>query len=206
MNHHNEIETLRERIKVDALRLAELQKNQPPLLIENYELMTTDGPVKLSEFFQGRQDLIVIHNMGSSCNACTMVADGLNGVESHIHDRAAMLLVSADSAEEIEAFANERGWLFAVASGHGSAFTADMGFAPEDQPWPGVSTFHQNGDGQIERIAQDVFGPGDVYCSVWHLLARLKDGINDWSPKAHYPHDAEDDSNQGCGAGCGCHH
>jgi len=203
-----EINTLRDRINADAMRLAELQKSLPPVVVADYELMTTDGPVKLSEFFQGRDDLIVIHNMGRSCTFCTLWADGFNGIESHVHDRAALLLVSADPAEEAESFANERGWLFAVASGHGSTFTKDMGFETDGNPGPGVSTFHRNEDGTIVRIAQDEFGPGDLYCGIWHLFARLKDGINNWSPKEHYAHDeAEaDDSTQGCGSGCGCHH
>lgn len=202
-----EIETLRERLKADSMRLAELQKSLPPVQVKDYDLMTTDGPMKLSEFFQGRDDLIVIHNMGRSCTHCTLWADGFNGVESHIHDRAALLLVSADPAEQAEAFANERGWLFAVASGHGGDFTRDMGFEREGGPWPGISTFHKNTDGTLHRIAQDEFDPGDPYCSVWHLFARLKDGINGWTPKEHYAHDDAEEEGEGCcNSGCGCHH
>lgn len=205
---HAEIEALRERLKADAMRLAELQKSLPPVVVADYELITTDGPVKLSEFFQGRDDLIVIHSMGRRCTHCTLWADGFNGIESHVHDRAALLLVSADPAEEAENFANERGWLFAVASGHGTTFTKDMGFETNGQPGPGLSTFHRNADGIIIRIAQDEFGPGDLYSGIWHLFARLKDGINHWSPKEHYAHDTAEteETTQGCGSHCGCHH
>ena len=201
-----EIARLRERIQADSARLAELQRVLPPLEVQDYPLVTTDGPVSLVDFFQGKDDLIVIHNMGSDCDYCTLWADGFNGIESHVHERAALLLVSADPAEQAENFANERGWMFAVASGQGTEFSRDMGFESEGSPSPGFSTFHKDAEGKVYRVAQDAFGPGDPYCSIWHLFARLQDGVNGWVPKSSYAHDevAEEES-EGCGAHCGCH-
>jgi predicted dithiol-disulfide oxidoreductase (DUF899 family) len=204
-----EIARLRDQIHTASARLAELQRSVPPVQIQDYPLITTDGPVMLSDFFQGKEDLIVIHNMGSDCDHCTLWADGFNGIESHVHDRAALLLVSADPAEQAENFANDRGWMFAVASGQGTEFSRDMGFESDGSPSPGMSTFHKDAEGKIYRVAQDEFGPGDRYCSILHLFARLKDGVKDWTPKSHYAHDdapeSAEETSGGCGAHCGCH-
>lgn len=198
-----EIETLRARMEADAIRLAELRRSLPAVPVKDYELMTRDGPVQLSQFFQEMQDLIVIHNMGRACSYCTLWADGFSGVVDHLHDRCAVVLVSPDDADTLETLADERGWLFAVASAKGSSFTRDMGFESDGNPGPGFSTFHLNESGGIERIAQGEFGPFDPFCAIWHLFANLKDGVNGWEPKMAYEHG--EPAAQGCGEGCGCH-
>ena len=201
-----EIEVIRARMASDARRLAELQRSLPPMEVEDYELHTRDGPVRLSQFFQEMEDLIVIHNMGKSCNFCTMWADGFSGVIDHLHDRCAVLLVSPDDADTLETFADERGWYFAVASAKGTTFIDDMGFEKDGQPSPGFTTFHMAEDGAIQRIASDEFDAFDPYCSVWHLMARLKDGVSDWEPKPAYEHGG-DGADSCCNhEGCGCHH
>ncbi len=195
----NEIEAIRSRMEADAQRLAELQRSLPPEAVADCDLMTRDGPVKLSQFFQDVRDLIVIHNMGKSCRYCTLWADGFNGLADHLHDRCAVVLVSPDDAETLEAFADDRGWLFAVASAKDSSFIQDMGFEHDGKPSPGVSMMYLDEDGSIVRVARDGFGPFDPYCSAWHLFARLKDGVNDWEPKLDY------EGVSVCEEGCGCH-
>ncbi len=62
-----------------------------------------------------------------------------------------------------------------------------MGFTSEKgAPGPGVSTFKREADGRILCTARDEFGPGDLYCSIWHLLDLLPKGVNDWEPKYSY--------------------
>ena len=51
---------------------------------------------------------------------------------------------------------------------------------------PGVSTFRKNADGTIDRIAKDFFGPGDLYCGVWHLFDLLADGVDGWEAQLEY--------------------
>ena len=36
------------------------------------------------------------------------------------------------------------------------------------------------------RVASDFLGPGDAYCSVWHLFDLLRDGVGDWEAKFDY--------------------
>jgi hypothetical protein len=36
------------------------------------------------------------------------------------------------------------------------------------------------------QVARDFFGPGDLYCSAWHLFGLLKDDEDGWEPKMVY--------------------
>src|SRR5262249_52114129 len=64
----------RYRQEIVALRkkMRELQKSVEPQEVEDYELASTAGPVRLSELFGDKDYLFVIHNMGASCPYCTL--------------------------------------------------------------------------------------------------------------------------------------
>jgi predicted dithiol-disulfide oxidoreductase (DUF899 family) len=181
-----EIDRLEETLQREQERLAELRRRVPPKQVEDYTLRGWEGPVRLSELFQGKPDLIVIHNMGKGCVYCTLWADMFNGVVPHLENRAGLVVVSPDPPAVQREFARGRGWRFRMASGEGSSFIQDMGFRGEKSWQPGVSTFHREPGGEIRRIAKAYFGPGDPFCGVWHLLALLKDGAADWKPKYAY--------------------
>ena len=109
-------------------KLAELRRRLPHEPVSDYQLQGADGPVSLSALFGEKEDLILVHNMGSGCSYCTMWADNFNGVAHHLQDRAAFALVSADSPSAQQEFARGRGWRFPIYSAAGSTFTAEMGF------------------------------------------------------------------------------
>jgi hypothetical protein len=70
-----------------------------------------------------------------------------------------------------------------MVSDRGGDFTSDMGFKTEkDGYWPGVSAFHKNEDGTIDRTGKAVFGPGDDFCPPWHFFDLLQGGAGDWEP------------------------
>jgi predicted dithiol-disulfide oxidoreductase (DUF899 family) len=169
-------------------RLAELRLKLPKLEVKDYVLQSWDsGEVKLSELFEDNSELLLIHNMGKRCAYCTMWADGFNGVVDHLENRSAFVLVSPDPPDVQAEFATERGWSFEMVSCAGSTFAKDMGFQGDDgKYWPGVSTFQKSPDGKIYRIAKAYFGPGDDFCSVWHLFDLLPRGANEWEPKFSY--------------------
>ncbi|MDE2817636.1 MAG: DUF899 family protein [Chloroflexota bacterium] len=172
-------------------RLVELRRRMPAEPVADYELAGPDGSVKLSAMFGDKSDLIVVHNMGSGCPYCTLWADGFNGVLSHLESRAAFVVVSPDAPEVQQRLAGKRGWRFRMVSAEGTTFIEDMGFGSEEEHYdshamPGVSAFHKNPDGAIVRVARDFFGPGDLYCGVWHLFDLLRDGPGDWEPKFDY--------------------
>ncbi len=172
--------------------LAELRRRLPHEPVSDYQLEGPDGPVNLSALFGDKEDLILVHNMGSGCSYCTMWADNFNGVAHHLQDRAAFVLVSPDSPADQQAFAGGRGWRFPVYSAQDSTFTADMGFQSTGGGFmsgfqPGVSVFRKKEDGSITRVAKDHFGPGDSYCGAWHLFSLLPDGWAGWDPQFDYP-------------------
>jgi predicted dithiol-disulfide oxidoreductase (DUF899 family) len=153
-------------------KLAKLKRKLPREAVADYEFASAAGPVKLSALFGKKKDLIVVHNMGAGCPYCTMWADGLNGVYPHLADRAAFVVSSPDTVAAQKKFAKNRGWRFPMVSGRDSDFAKDFGFKKgKDEWWPGVSA---------------TFGPFDPFCAVWHLLALLGDGVNDWEPKYKY--------------------
>ena len=172
-------------------RMVELCRRIGPERVEDYELQGREGGVRLAEMFGDKQDLILIHNMGSECPYCTMWADGFNGALRHLQDRAAFVVVSPNSVDVQQVVREKRGWTFEMFSAEGTSFIKDMGFESEGVSYnsnamPGVSTFRKNADGTIDRIAKDFFGPGDLYCGVWHLFDLLADGVDEWEARLEY--------------------
>jgi predicted dithiol-disulfide oxidoreductase (DUF899 family) len=83
-----------------------------PEEVSDYTFATADGTVRLSALFSGNRDLIVIHNMGTTCPYCTLWADGFNGISDHLASRAAFVVSSPDRPEVQKKFAAGRGWRF----------------------------------------------------------------------------------------------
>lgn len=186
---NTQIEALEQQIQELKKKLTEARRQVPPQAVRNFELKTADGSkVRLSDLFGDKPDLIVVHNMGRGCPYCTLWADGLNGVEKHLNDRAAFVLASPDEPAVMKKFAASRGWSFPMASFAGTTFAKDLDFEYEPgKPGPGVSTFRKRQDGGIERVGKANFGPGDDFCAVWHLFDLLADGPKGWEPKYEYP-------------------
>ncbi len=140
----------------------------------DYQFADGNGAVALAELFGDKNELVVVHNMGSSCPYCTMWADGYSGVTSYIEERAAFVVASPDAPAAQQAFAKERGWKFRMVSSQGNSFFGDMGFEDGDgNPFPGVSSFRRRGDGSVEHLASAAFGPGDKFCSVFSFFDLL---------------------------------
>ncbi len=173
-------------------QLHDLRRQMPPQPVENY---TFEGPggqaLTLKQLFGGKDDLILIHNMGASCKYCTLWADGFNGVLPHLESRAAFAIVSPDSPTVQQEFAETRNWKFTMVSDRHTRFTFDMGYAAERdgevERTPGFSTFQREPEGGLFRIAHAEFGPGDVYSGIWHLFEALADGVAGWQPEYRYP-------------------
>jgi predicted dithiol-disulfide oxidoreductase (DUF899 family) len=177
--YRREIGALRERMRV-------LQAEIEPQEVADYSFATTDGPVRLSELFGDKDTLIVIHNMGRACPACTMWADGYNGVLAHLEDRAAFVVTSPDDPATQAAFAASRGWRFRMVSHQGTNFAADMGYRGDSGGWmPGISVFKKQG-GRVLRVSDQPLGPGDDFCSVYHFFDMIPEGPAGWRPRFTY--------------------
>jgi predicted dithiol-disulfide oxidoreductase (DUF899 family) len=178
-DYRRQIASLRQKMR-DARLAAEPQE------VSDYEFQSSSGPRRLSELFGDREDLIIIHNMGTSCPSCTMWADGYNGIHHHVASRAAFVVSSPDTPEVQKKFAASRGWAFPMVSHLGTTFAADMGFRSSTGGWmPGISVF-QRPDNRIIRVSDASFSPGDDFCTVWHMFDLLPDGARGWSAKLSY--------------------
>lgn len=179
-NYRREIAAIREKMR-ETLATVEPQE------VSDYEFSTNDGPVRLSELFGEREDLIVVHNMGVSCSYCTLWADGYNGIHQHVIKRAGFVVSSPDRPPVQQQIAESRGWRFPMVSHAGSSFAADMGYVSAKGGWmPGVSVFKREGH-TLLRVSDTGFSPGDDFCSLWHFFDLLPGGAGEWPEVARKP-------------------
>ena len=177
--YRREIAVIREKMRA-------AQTGVEPQEVADYELTNAQGVVRLSELFAGKRDLILIHNMGTTCPNCTLWGDGLNGIYRHLADRAAVVVSSPDPPEVQQRFAQSRGWTFPMVSHQGTTFAADMGYRAESGGWlPGMSVFRRDGK-RIVRVSDAGFEPGDDFCTLWHILDLLPGGAGGWAPRFSY--------------------
>jgi predicted dithiol-disulfide oxidoreductase (DUF899 family) len=182
------------KLAVYRSRIAELRRElravraaAEPEEVIDYVFATPGEPVRLSALFGAKHDLILIHNMGSACPYCTLWADGFNGIYHHLVERAAFVVSSPDPPQLQRAFAEERGWRFAMVSHAGTTFAADMGYRSETGRWlPGLSAFRKEG-GRILRVSDAPADVGDDFCALWHIFDLLPGGYEGFRPKIRYP-------------------
>lgn len=184
------LEGKRERIIALQGELSALQAAVEPQAVEDYVLQGWDGPVRLSQLFGDKNDLILIHNMGVGCTSCTMWADGFNGVYDHLASRAAFVVASPDPVETQRTVAAERGWRFALVCYRDSPLAADLGYRDLKSAghggWDaGVSVFRRDGD-RIVRVSDTGFGPFDGFCVVYPLFDLIPEADINWEPSYRY--------------------
>ena len=166
-------------------RLNELRSAAAGHQVPDYTLRTLDGEVRLSELFAGHSKLLAIHNMGQGCRYCTLWADGINGILHHLESAMAVVLLSKDTPETQRRFANSRGWRFRIASHLGGKYLREQTTNPGHDNMPGAVLYEQK-DGAILRKNSVVFGPGDIFCTAWNLLALAGLSEATWTPQFTY--------------------
>lgn len=180
-----EITELEQQIAERIARLNALRRDNPAKPVPNYQFATLDGEVSLLDLFAGRKRLLAIHNMGQGCRYCTLWADGFNGLLPHLEDATAVVLLSKDAPEVQRSFANARNWRFRLASHGGGAYIREQTVAQGEDNAAGAVFYEREGDA-IHRKNSCVFGPGDLYCAMWGLLALAGLGAEDWTPQYRY--------------------
>jgi len=180
-----EADKLEAELMEKALRLAALRKAATTVEVKDYVFQTLDGEVRLSELFAGRDNLLLIHNMGQGCRYCALWADGINGLVPHIEDVMALALVSKDAPEAQRRIAQNRGWRFRMASHGGGEYMDDQCEMAGYKNCPGAAAYEKR-YGRIFRKGRAAFGPGDLYSPMWGLLALAGIGSEEWTPQFHY--------------------
>ena len=183
---NNEIKKLEKQIDALTVKLAKLRKKSTGgMKVPNYSFRTTTGTTDLASLFCGKNILFAIHNMGQGCRYCTLWADGLNGFLPHLEDKFSVVLLSKDPPEVQQRFAHARGWRFRMASHGGGDYISEQTVMRGQDNTPGLVCYVRD-NGSILRKNSVVFGPGDMFCSIWHVLSLAGVGAEDWTPQYAY--------------------
>jgi predicted dithiol-disulfide oxidoreductase (DUF899 family) len=119
---------------------------------KSYQFDTPEGKVPLPELFRGRSQLLIYHFMfgpdyKAGCPSCSAIADGFNGITTHLANHDVMLwAVSRAPLEKLQAYEKRMGWTFPWASSFGSDFNYDfsVGFTEEQQRQEGIDYNYQH--------------------------------------------------------------
>jgi len=181
----DEINELEKQLFELTMKLGELRKKNLGRDVQNFTFSTLDGDVSLLELFGNNDRLLVIHNMGQGCRYCTLWADGFNGFLPHLESAMSVVLVSKDAPDVQRLFASSRNWRFRLASHGGGQYIQEQSVMDGQDNMPGAVVYERDGD-QILRKNSAVFGPGDLYCSIWNLLAMAGLSESEWTPQYNY--------------------
>ena len=106
---------------------------------KDYRFETDEGGASLVDLFRGRSQLLVYHFMfgadyTAGCPACSAIADGFNGIATHLANHDVMLwAVSRAPIEKLQAYRRRMGWSFPWASSSVSDFNVDFGVAQTEE-------------------------------------------------------------------------
>jgi predicted dithiol-disulfide oxidoreductase (DUF899 family) len=156
--------------------LARKRRELPWVAVEkDYELETAEGTKSLADLFDGRSQLLVYHFMfgptyEAGCPTCSSMADGMNGLLSHLHARdVTLLLVSRAPLPKLQAYKERMGWSIPWASSSNSDFNFDFGASfeveemreqmpPEDQ-LPPIAAHNAKATGtDLPEYISEMFG------------------------------------------------
>jgi predicted dithiol-disulfide oxidoreductase (DUF899 family) len=126
----------------DALSIE--RRNLPMVELEqDYTFEGPDGPVHLSDLFEGRRQLIIYHFMfdpswEEGCPSCTAGTDELSpGFLRHLHTRdTSYAMVSRAPIDKLERWKKARGWDIPWVSSHGTSFNYDFGVTMDESVKP----------------------------------------------------------------------
>lgn len=179
------IAELEQQIHQLSMELHQLRRHNEAGEVQNYEFETLSGKTTLKEMFGDKDRLLVIHNMGQACRYCTLWGDGINAFLPHLEAALSVVMVSKDKPQTQRRFANSRQWRFAMASHQGGPYIKEQGTSAEFENMPGAVAYERRAE-KIVKLGGASFGPGDLYCSIWHLLALAQLSEEEWVPQYNY--------------------
>lgn len=177
-------------------QLSARRRTLPWVKVEkNYTFDDADGPVTLTDLFEGRGQLLLYHFMFApdwtqGCKSCSLLADHYNPCNIHLaHRDTTMVTVSRAPIEKISAFRKRMGWSFPWVSSFKNDFNHDYGvyFTPEerenclaiynyDSPaypisdLPGLSVFTRDAAGAIYHTYSTYARGLDIFLNVYNYL------------------------------------
>lgn len=181
----HDITDLEKQIAELTVTLNKARSKLTPVPVPDYRFQTLEGEVSLLDLFGGRDVLLAIHNMGQGCRYCTLWADGFNGLLPHLESAMAVVLLSRDPPALQRDFAGSRNWRFRLASHGGGDYISEQTVMSGVDNMPGAVVYKRSDD-RVFRWSSAVFGPGDLYCSMWNLLGLAGLGGDAWTPQFRY--------------------
>ncbi|MDA8792841.1 DUF899 domain-containing protein [Bacteriovoracaceae bacterium] len=184
----SEIAKIEQQIMELSFKLNELRKNNEEMEVPNYNFETSYGNVSLKQLFGKKDKLLLIHNMGQGCRYCTLWADGINAFLPHLESKISVTLASKDDPEVQNKIAHDRGWRFRMVSHQNNDYLKEQRVYKSDGDGvnhPGISCFTLK-DEKIYRKNYSSFGPGDSFCSFWHLISLAGEDANSFTPQFSY--------------------
>lgn len=191
-------ELLREEKEFTRLRdrLTRRRRELPRTPVESdYVFDGAGGPVKLSELFEGRSQLIVYHFMfapewSQGCKACSLMADHYDPAVVHLNHRdTSLAAVSRAPIDKLIDFRDRMGWSFRWVSSGDNSFPRDYGvfFSDEERSGgetlynfgtlpamlsdlPGLSVFARDDSGAILHTYSTYARGLDIFLNVYNLL------------------------------------
>jgi predicted dithiol-disulfide oxidoreductase (DUF899 family) len=164
-----EIELRRSMEEVAAERRA-----LPPggIVVEDYELQSADGPVRLSELFGAGRDSLVAYSMmfprhpqdgrpgpaegvlaqlplaQGPCPSCVALLDQLDGVARHTAPHIELVAIAKAPIEQVLALAEDRDWRhLRVLSSADTTYNRDYhAETPSGEQLPMLNVFHRDGE------------------------------------------------------------
>jgi predicted dithiol-disulfide oxidoreductase (DUF899 family) len=98
---------------------------------EKYRFETTDGPRRLSDFFEGQQQLAVYQFMDNGpdafCPGCTHFTNNVAALATLADCGVSWRTVSNMPLDQMRGYWASQGWTVPFASSHGTAFSEDCG-------------------------------------------------------------------------------
>jgi predicted dithiol-disulfide oxidoreductase (DUF899 family) len=141
--------------------LARQRQDLPWVRVDkDYRFDADDGEVSLVDLFRGRSQLMVYHFMfgpdyQAGCPSCSSIADGFNGVATHLANHDVMLwTISRAPLAKLQAFQQRMGWSFPWASARNGDFNYDFNVSiTEEQQRAGGSEYNYRRSGHAMTAA-----------------------------------------------------
>jgi len=186
-------------------RLAAMRRALPRVKVErDYVFAGVDGPITLSQLFDGRTQLVVYHFMfgpewEEGCVGCSLLADQVDGARQHFeHNDVSWVAVSRGPIARLDAYRRRMGWTFRWVSSADSEFNRDyhvsfpaaeraqgVFYNFESQPDPGIdelsgtSVFLKDDDGAIYHTYSTYGRGGEMFLPLYGWLDIVPKGRNE---------------------------
>jgi predicted dithiol-disulfide oxidoreductase (DUF899 family) len=171
-------------------------------LPKDFELVSEQGPVRLSTLFGDKETLMIYSMMygpqrKAPCPMCTSFLNSWNGTAINLRERAAMVVTARSPIERLVAYKKQRGFANLPFVSDLSGDYTRIYVTPEDADVPGFSVFTRR-DGTVRHYysaemsgamadpGQDPRGAPD-FDPLWLMLDLTPEGRGtDWYPQLDY--------------------